>query len=137
MINIIKDELKNKKADTFGLMEQENKVVALSDKNRVFYFGTNSHEIKNSKSLQLKTDKVIWIKFLEKKLGMEDVAQACKEYGDVYIQQDGPNSFYIEFQTIYGKTKKIRDMILGLQEKFEGLAKVKAFASAEKYKSKY
>lgn len=134
--NDSKAELKNKPIEHFALMEQENKVVAVSSKNRVFYFGENADEANKSKSMHLKTDKILWIRFLNYERSVNDLFEACKDLGDIHIQKDDSHSFYIEFQTIYDtKKKKLRDMILSLEDTFKGEAIVSDFNHAEKYQS--
>ncbi|CAI2363076.1 unnamed protein product [Moneuplotes crassus] len=131
----VREEAKNKKIETYALVEHENKAVVITEKNRVFYFGTNKDEISKAKSLLHKTENVIWIKLLNKDLTMNDIFEGCKYLADVHIQRDGEDAYFVDFQVIYEKKKKIRDMILALEEKFGDSAKITDYKSAERYRA--
>jgi hypothetical protein len=135
VFNESKSELMNKPIDHSTLMEQENKIVVVASKNKVFYFGTNEDEAEKSKILQLKTEKVLWIRFLNYDRTVNDLFEACSDLGDIHVQKDDEHSFYVEFQTMYNKKSKLRDMILALEDTFKGESIVSDFDHAEKYQS--
>ena len=115
-----REECKNKPIETQHLMDLENKVVVISDKNRVFYFGTNENEIKQAKNLKVNADKVLWIRLDPKEADVEKIFELAKDMGDVHVQRDDKNAYYVEFQTIYDNKLKIKDLIDQFREELGG-----------------
>lgn len=109
-------QYQNKPIETQSIVEHENKVVVVSDKNRVFYFGNNPNEIKQALSVKIATEKVIWVR-VRPDQDISTILKITRELGDVYIRKDDTHAFYVEFQSIYDeKIKKIKDLVEIIKE---------------------
>ena len=131
-------KINGKRIETSYITEFENKVVVVSSKNKVFYFGTNKDEIEKVKKNQFNEDKLIWVKLDKEHNNIDKLTDAVHDLADVYILKDDKDAYYIELQTIYeDKLMKTKDIVQILQEKLGSGCKVTLFKDAEKYREKY
>jgi len=127
-----REETKNRKIQGYPLVDFENKVVVIANQNRVFYFGNNEREQHFSKNMKIRPEKVMWVK-LNEGTKIDKIFEAAKDLGDIHMQKDDNNAFYVEFQTIYNYKYKIKDLIEIFREKLGPDCMVTDFESAEKY----
>lgn len=134
----IRKKRNSKRIETSSITEFENKVVVVSQKNKVFYFGTNKDEIEKAKRNNFNEDKIIWVKLDKEHNNIDALSDAVHELADVYIIKDDKNAYYLELQTIYEeKLNSTKDIVKALQEKLGNECKVTLFKDAEKYREKY
>lgn len=74
----------------------------------------------------------MWVK-LNEGTKIDKIFEAAKDLGDIHMQKDDNNAFYVEFQTIYNYKYKIKDLIEIFREKLGPDCMVTDFESAEKY----
>lgn len=115
------------------LIDHENKVMAVSDKSRVLYFGENKNEIEKSMTLKVNEDRIIWVKLDHNHRDIGRIFSITQDLGDVAVQRDDENAYYVEFQTIYDKTMSMNDIINKFKKELGEDAQVTTFKSAEKY----
>lgn len=134
----VRKKRNGKRIETSSITEFENKVVVVSQKNKVFYFGTNKDEIEKAKKNNFNEDKIIWVKLDKEHNSIDVLSDAISELADVYILKDDKNAYYVELQNIYEeKINSTKDVAAALQEKLGEGCKVTLFKDAEKYREKY
>lgn len=78
------------------------------------------------------TNKVFWVK-LDYDTPIQKLFDIAKDLGDISMQRDDANSYYIEFQSIYEHKYNIKDVMEVFREKLGPDCLVTDFDSAEKY----
>lgn len=116
------------------LNRYENKVNVVTDKNKIFYFGKDQEEVKASLENKFNPNKVIWVQIPGLRTDVNKLIKATKDIGDIIIQRDDYNSYYIEFQHFYKKGVSVSDIMKILEERLGDDCKITSYENAELYK---